>query len=149
MVKINTAWFAKLERGRFAGIYGFMINLGRFGIFTFGPALLAGFTFLWMWQVPPLHWRWLFWAPSIVCALVAICMALTVKETPEEAGFHGVHAGEEGAGTARRVQTGRANDRDESDGVGGGVGLRLHWRGAASGGPVVSALTCRSFTTWT
>ena len=92
MVKINTAWFNHLERGRFAGIFGFMINLGRFGISKFGPALLAGFTFLGLIHVPPLHWRWLFWAPSIVCAIVAVGMALTVKQTPEEAGFHGVIA---------------------------------------------------------
>ena len=44
MVKINTAWFSHRERGRFSGIFGFMINLGRLGIFTLGPALLAGFT---------------------------------------------------------------------------------------------------------
>ncbi|HEX7469208.1 MAG TPA: MFS transporter [Verrucomicrobiae bacterium] len=94
MVKINTAWFGQTERGRFAGIFGFMINLGRFGIFKLGPALLAGFAFLGMWHVPPLHWRWLFWAPSIICAVVATGMALMVKETPEEAGFHGAHAGE-------------------------------------------------------
>src|SRR5580704_7796800 len=54
MIKINAAWFAQRERGRFAGIYGFMINLGRFGIFTFGPALLAGGMFLGMISVPPL-----------------------------------------------------------------------------------------------
>src|SRR5579859_3661594 len=65
MIKINTAWFSRRERGRFAGIYGFMINLGRFGIFKLGPALLAGFVFLGLWKVPPLHWRWLFWAPSL------------------------------------------------------------------------------------
>ncbi len=88
MIKINTAWFAKRERGRFAGIFGFMINLGRFGIFKIGPALLAGFVFLGLWQVPPLHWRWLFWVPAAVCGLAALGMALTVKETPEEAGFH-------------------------------------------------------------
>src|SRR3954468_8571618 len=63
-VKINAAWFSQKERGTFAGIFGFMINLGRFGIFTFGPAALAGFTFLGMWSVPPLHWRWLFWIPA-------------------------------------------------------------------------------------
>src|SRR6266498_2921240 len=94
MVKINTAWFGQLERGRFAGIFGFMINLGRFGIFKIGPAMLAGFTFLGMWHVSPLHWRWLFWIPACLCALIAIGMALTVKETPEEAGFHGAHSGE-------------------------------------------------------
>ena len=92
MVKINTAWFNHLERGRFAGIFGFMINLGRFGIFKLGPALLQGGLLFGALTIPPLHWRWLFWAPSIICALVAVGMALTVKQTPEEAGFAGVIA---------------------------------------------------------
>lgn len=90
MVKINTAWFNHRERGRFSGIFGFMINLGRLGIFTLGPALLAGFTVLGLINVPPLHWRWLFWTPSVICAVVAVGMAIFVKQTPEEAGFHGV-----------------------------------------------------------
>src|SRR5437762_12090201 len=28
MIKINAAWFARTERGRFAGIFGFMLNSG-------------------------------------------------------------------------------------------------------------------------
>lgn len=90
MVKINAAWFKRIERGRFSGIFGFMINLGRFGIFKLGPALLAGFVLWGSLKVSPLHWRWLFWAPSLICALVAIGMATFVKETPEEAGFENV-----------------------------------------------------------
>ena len=90
MTKIKTAWFAKTERGGFAGIFGFMINLGRLGIFNFGPALLAGFTLFGMLHVDPLHWKWLFWGPSIVCAIVAIAMAFGAQETPEENGFRPV-----------------------------------------------------------
>lgn len=90
MVKINAAWFAKNERGRFAGIFGFMINAGRFLINTFGPALLAGFVFLGMWNVPPVHWRWLFWIPAGLTSVVAICMALIAKDTPQQAGFPAV-----------------------------------------------------------
>jgi OPA family glycerol-3-phosphate transporter-like MFS transporter len=90
MVKINAAWFRQRERGRFSGIFGFMINLGRLGIFTLGPALLAGFSVLGFVHVGPLHWRWLFWAPSMICAVAAVAMALTVEETPEEAGFPNV-----------------------------------------------------------
>jgi len=93
-IKINAAWFGQTERGTFAGIFGFMINLGRLGINYFGAALLAGFTFLGMWQVPALHWRWLFWIPAGVASLVAVVLALVVKDTPEEAGITGVHAGE-------------------------------------------------------
>src|SRR2546421_3406975 len=87
-VKMNTAWFPHRERGRFAGIFGFMINLGRFGIVKLGAALLAGFTIVGLMHVGPLHWRWLFWAPSIICALVSVLTVLFVKETPEEAGYH-------------------------------------------------------------
>jgi OPA family glycerol-3-phosphate transporter-like MFS transporter len=97
-VKINAAWFAHRERGRFSGIFGFMINLGRLGIFKLGPALLAGFVILGLIHIPPLHWRWLFWAPSIVCAVVAVGMAIVVKETPEEAGWVGVIADDSARG---------------------------------------------------
>jgi OPA family glycerol-3-phosphate transporter-like MFS transporter len=93
-IKINASWFGQTERGTFAGIFGFMINLGRLGINYFGAALLAGFTFLGMWQVPALHWRWLFWIPAGVASLVAVVLALVVKDTPEEAGFAGVHGSE-------------------------------------------------------
>lgn len=101
MVKMNAAWFKHRERGGFSGIFGFMINLGRFGIFNLGPALLAGFTFVGMLHVPPLHWRWLFWTPSLICAVVAVFMAIFVKQTPEEAGYPGVITDEDGTtGTA-------------------------------------------------
>lgn len=107
MVKINAAWFSHRERGRFSGIFGFMINLGRFGIFTLGPALLAGCTIVGMIRLPPLHWRWLFWAPSVACALAAVAVVLTVKETPEEVGFEGVIPDESvGAALGPRAQFG-------------------------------------------
>src|SRR5947209_1708159 len=98
MIKINAAWFRHNERGRFAGIFGFMINLGRFGIFKIGPALLAGFTFLGLIQIPPLHWRWLFWIPAGIALVIGICMALIVKDKPEEANFPPVNPEEETSG---------------------------------------------------
>jgi OPA family glycerol-3-phosphate transporter-like MFS transporter len=99
MIKITAAWFAHRERGRFSGIFGFIINLGRLGIFTIGPALLGGVSIFGLVHIPPLHWRWLFWTPSLVCAALAVGMALTVKETPEEAGFPGVIADDTGPDT--------------------------------------------------
>ena len=93
-IKINAAWFSQTERGTFAGVFGFMINLGRLGIFKLGPALLAGFTLFGLWQIPPLHWRWLFWIPAGIATVVALVLALVVKDTPEEAGFHKVHGDE-------------------------------------------------------
>ncbi len=101
MVKINAAWFRKTERGRFAGIFGFMINLGRFGIFTLGPALLAGFLFLGMWQIPPLHWRWLFWIPAGIATIAAVAMAVFVKDAPEQVGYPTINPEEQTGGDVR------------------------------------------------
>src|SRR5213592_3808969 len=98
MVKINAAWFRHNERGGFAGIFGFMINLGRFGINNLGAALLAGFVFLGLIRIPPLHWRWLFWIPAGIALIVGVCMALIVKDTPEEANFPPVNPEKETAG---------------------------------------------------
>ena len=97
MIKINAAWFQPTERGRFAGIFGFMINLGRFGISYLGPALLAGFMFLGMWRVPPLHWRWLFWIPAGIATIIGLLLAFIVKATPEEAGFDRVNPDDAGS----------------------------------------------------
>src|SRR5437763_1110612 len=111
MVKINAAWFRHTERGTFAGIFGFMINLGRFGIFRLGPALLAGFLFLGMFHVGPLHWRWLFWTPSLICAVVAVGVWFFVKETPEEAGFHHMHEGQPHTAHHSKTEDPRADVR--------------------------------------
>src|SRR4051794_5556007 len=98
MVKINAAWFRPNERGGFAGIFGFMINLGRFGINNLGAALLGGFVLLGLLQIPPLHWRWLFWIPAGIALIIGICMAFIVKDTPEEANFPPVNPEEETGG---------------------------------------------------
>src|SRR5438067_1351903 len=63
-IKINSAWFSEKQRGTFAGIFGFMINLGRLLANKLLPALLAGFVFLGMWHVPPPHWRGVFWVST-------------------------------------------------------------------------------------
>jgi MFS transporter, OPA family, glycerol-3-phosphate transporter len=93
-IKINSSWFSETERGTFAGIFGFMINLGRVVANKLLPALLAGFTFIGMWHVPPQHWRWLFWIPAAVASVVAIVLAVVVKDTPEECGYRDVFEGE-------------------------------------------------------
>ena len=95
MIKMNAAWFRRTERGTFAGIFGFMIQLGQFGINNLAPIILAGFT-IGVLIVAPGDWRWLFRIPPLITALVAILLAIFVKPTPEAAGYSGVieHAGE-------------------------------------------------------
>lgn len=97
MVKTNTAWFARRERGRFAGIFGLMINLGRFINNTISPLLLAGFT-IWNHQVPGHGWQWVFFVPAGFVTVITSLMLLLTKDTPEAAGYVGVVQHEDGAG---------------------------------------------------
>lgn len=86
MVKINAAWFNRDERGTFAGIFGFMIQLGQVAINQWALIILAGFT-IGTFTVAPEQWRWLFRLPTIVTALMAVLVAIIPKETPEAAGY--------------------------------------------------------------
>jgi OPA family glycerol-3-phosphate transporter-like MFS transporter len=47
-----------------------------------------------MWNIPPQHWRTLFFVPAGIAALVAMALAIFAKDTPEDAGFHHVYKGE-------------------------------------------------------
>ncbi len=93
-IKINSSWFSEKQRGTFAGIFGFMINLGRLAANKLLPLLLAGFALGSLAQIPPQHWRWLFWVPAIIASVVAVVFALVVKDTPEQAGYSGLFKGE-------------------------------------------------------
>lgn len=89
MVKINAAWFRRTERGTFAGIFGFMIQLGQVVSSKLSPLILNGFS-LGILVLAPGQWRWLFILPPMVTLAAAIFMSLAAKATPEEAGFPGV-----------------------------------------------------------
>lgn len=89
MVKMNTAWFARDERGRFAGIFGCMINLGRIMTNFILPGFLAGFT-IWSYHLPPGHWQIVFFIPAIFITIITTLMLRLTRDTPEEAGHHGV-----------------------------------------------------------
>jgi OPA family glycerol-3-phosphate transporter-like MFS transporter len=89
MVKINAAWFRRTERGTFAGIFGFMIQLGQVASSKLSPLILNGIS-LGILVVAPGQWRWLFIIPPMVTLAAAIFMTVAAKSTPDEAGFLGV-----------------------------------------------------------
>lgn len=98
MIKVNVAWFPREERGRFAGIFGLMIQFGLIAINTLGPLLLVGCAIPLLvvtLNIPALHWRWLFWIPPGIVAVVMVLMYLVVKNNPEEAGYRVEHAKDE------------------------------------------------------
>jgi OPA family glycerol-3-phosphate transporter-like MFS transporter len=102
MVKMNAAWFRRTERGTFTGIFGFMIQLGQFGINNLAPVILAGFTVA-TFVVAKGDWHWLFRIPPLIVAIVAVLLVVFVKETPEEAGYHGVVETDESGNASARV----------------------------------------------
>lgn len=91
MVKVNSAWFTRRERGTFAGIFGAMIQLGQVGAGQFAGILLAGLTVtvlgVTILRIPQQNWRIMFIVPPIVCAAVLIAAWFLVKNHPEDAGF--------------------------------------------------------------
>lgn len=89
MIKINAAWFKRSERGTFAGIFGFMIQLGQVASSKLSPLILNGIS-LGVLVVAPGQWRWLFVIPPLVTLVVAIFMTIAARQTPDEAGFPGV-----------------------------------------------------------
>jgi OPA family glycerol-3-phosphate transporter-like MFS transporter len=89
MVKVNAAWFRRTERGTFAGIFGFMIQMGQVASSKLSPWILNGIS-LGVLVIAPGQWRWLFVLPPMVTLTVAIFMTWVAKPTPDEAGFAGV-----------------------------------------------------------
>lgn len=89
MVKVNAAWFRRTERGTFAGIFGFMIQLGQVASSKLSPLILDGLS-LGILVVAPGQWRWLFLLPPMFTLALAIFMSVAAKQTPEEAGYPGV-----------------------------------------------------------
>ncbi|MCG8404018.1 MAG: MFS transporter [Phycisphaerales bacterium] len=99
MIKVNTAWFVRSERGRFAGVFGLMIQIGQISINALGPWLLVGHTFLIFGHEVIIggDWRWLFYVPPCFVAVVVVMMYLLVKNNPEEAGYEIQHDANEAA----------------------------------------------------
>ncbi|MFH0983657.1 MAG: MFS transporter [Planctomycetota bacterium] len=98
MVKINTAWFRRAERGTFAGIFGFMINLGIMGVGQLRGLLATGFAVplvFYTLAVPKLDWRYMFVVPPIIAIIIVLLMNLLAKNHPEEAGYRIVHDDED------------------------------------------------------
>lgn len=89
MVKINAAWFRRTERGTFAGIFGFMIQLGQVASSKLSPIILNGIS-LGVLVIAQGEWRWLFILPPLITLMAAIFMTMAAKQSPDEAGYPGV-----------------------------------------------------------
>jgi MFS transporter, OPA family, glycerol-3-phosphate transporter len=93
MVKINTSWFQRHERGKFAGIFGGMIQLGDMTINNLGGLLLTGFSigFLGL-HFAGYNWRIMFFVPPVILAVILILAWFNVANHPEQAGYSIPHS---------------------------------------------------------
>lgn len=90
MVKINSAWFHRTERGTFAGIFGVMIQSGQAAINALAPFLLSTTVVVGgLYLAEKGEWRYLFRIPPLFTAAAALFLVFAVKQSPDEAGYKG------------------------------------------------------------
>jgi MFS transporter, OPA family, glycerol-3-phosphate transporter len=77
IVKVNTLWFHRGERGKFSAIFGILIRLGLIFAFS-GVPFIAGSSL-------PLACVW--WIPAALVAVMALLVRKLVENSPEEAGY--------------------------------------------------------------
>jgi len=86
VVKVNAAWFHVRERGTFAGIFGTMIQSGRWIVLSLGGFLLS-----------LLGWRSLYFLPAMALLAAFVANFIWVRDTPEHAGLPRLDTGDEAA----------------------------------------------------
>lgn len=75
IVKINAPWFHVRERGTFGAIFGILIALGIYLAFDVGRLIVEAITL-----------QWVFLAPALLLAAVAVFVVIMVRDSPAEAG---------------------------------------------------------------
>jgi OPA family glycerol-3-phosphate transporter-like MFS transporter len=86
LVKVNSNWLRRQERGIFTGIFGFMIQLGRWATTALGGWLLVRYP-----------WPAAFIVPPAVTLIIAVLTWIVVADNPEDLGFPPVEPGAEKA----------------------------------------------------
>ena len=95
IVKINAPWFDIRERGTFGAIFGILISLGLWLAFDWTQFIA------WLIPIP-----WVFYAPSMVLFGFAVWIGMTVRNTPEEAGYRELEANDASLGDHRTLGVG-------------------------------------------
>lgn len=94
IVKINAAWFHVSERGVFAGIFGVMIQAGRWLAFAVSPFILHF-----------LPWQYCFWVPAAILLVMWVANRLLVENSPRDAGLGDFDTGDETKAEAATAST--------------------------------------------
>lgn len=84
IVKINASWFRLRERGRFAGLFGVMIQAGRVNAYMLMPLALRF-----------LPWQYAFFIPALTLAIMWLVCLRGIENSPAQAGFPELHTGDD------------------------------------------------------
>jgi OPA family glycerol-3-phosphate transporter-like MFS transporter len=95
LIKVNAGWFHIKERGVFSAIFGSMIQSGRALIFVLGGILVA-----------VLPWQWVFFAPSLIVAIMAACTFKIVQNNPEDCNLPALDVQDASSGDTAPVTVG-------------------------------------------
>jgi OPA family glycerol-3-phosphate transporter-like MFS transporter len=92
LIKVNSGWFHRRERGVFSAIFGSMIQSGRALIFVIGGIAV---TFL--------PWQWVFFLPAGIMLGMGLLTAAIVRDTPEETGHPAFDTNDASSGDTETV----------------------------------------------
>lgn len=92
LIKVNSGWFHRRERGVFSAIFGSMIQSGRALIFVIGGIAV---TFL--------PWQWVFFIPSGIMFGMGLLTAAIVRDSPEEVGHPAFDTDDASSGDTDKV----------------------------------------------
>jgi MFS transporter, OPA family, glycerol-3-phosphate transporter len=95
LIKVNASWFHIAERGVFSGIFGSMIQIGRWAIYTVGPIVVA------------VHGWWgVFFAAAAGVAVMAVFATRYVRNTPEDCALPALDVQDASSGDTAPVTVG-------------------------------------------
>jgi OPA family glycerol-3-phosphate transporter-like MFS transporter len=92
LIKVNAGWFHISERGVFSAIFGSIIQLGRYVIYTGGPLIVL-----------LLPWQGLFFVPALLVAVMAYLTYRNVYNSPEDVGLEPLDVQDASSGDTARV----------------------------------------------
>jgi OPA family glycerol-3-phosphate transporter-like MFS transporter len=92
LIKVNSSWFHRRERGVFSAIFGSMIQSGRALIFVIGGIAV---TFL--------PWQWVFFIPAVIMLGMGLVTAAVVRDSPEDVGYPAFDTDDASSGDTEKV----------------------------------------------
>jgi MFS transporter, OPA family, glycerol-3-phosphate transporter len=93
LIKVNSAWFHRKERGVFSAIFGSIIQSGRAAVYALMTTAV----------VVAAPWQWKFFIPAAIVSLFAAATYMVVQDSPKEAGHEDLDTQDASSGDTEPV----------------------------------------------